>query len=338
MSNNHFIMTSRIIHSNLRKCLGEPNQRLLFFIKVSKQLNLEKLDDWYDVKIGDLNRILGGCFPLFRTRAQLGKVLQSTFTEHHWKLWKFGKVPRGYWLDINHVRLYLEWLAEEFNVVQNSDWRNICVRQIEMLQSGTLAHIRGLFPLLSLVYPGSHWKMDTSTSVSKAQLRVFSIVQQLFPFDEVLLNFRCVNCLHSSHSFSLRTALQRKEFDVFVPWLSLALEYHGQQHFHWGFDCGSPEIRLRQDEHKRKLCHMLGITLIEVPYWWDFSKNSLAASVQSLRPDLLLNMNLLEPPIDLQCPFGARFKPSVSVKCPDFAEIALMNADLFSAIENISRH
>ena len=30
-----------------------------------------------------------------------------------------------------------------------------------------------------------------------------------------------------------------------------------------------------------------GITLVEVPYWWDFNVESLAATINKLRPELV---------------------------------------------------
>ena len=44
-----------------------------------------------------------------------------------------------------------------------------------------------------------------------------------------------------------------------------------------------------------------GITLIEVPYWWDFSKERLTASIKQVRPDLIPNM-VNEAPIPTEMP------------------------------------
>ncbi len=39
---------------------------------------------------------------------------------------------------------------------------------------------------------------------------------------------------------------------------------------------------------KRMACAELGLTLITVPYWWDRQLSSLAASIQSKRPDVFI--------------------------------------------------
>lgn len=43
--------------------------------------------------------------------------------------------------------------------------------------------------------------------------------------------------------------------------------------------------------YKLKQCKRHGITLIEVPYWWDCSKSSLMATIHQVRPDLVPSTN-----------------------------------------------
>ena len=88
------------------------------------------------------------------------------------------------------------------------------------------------------------------------------------------------------------------EFDVYLPELSLGLEYQGEQHFtpiHWIIDISA---QLQRDQEKQHACKQVkpsnlklnlkaGITLVEVPYWWNFSVESLATTIQITRPEII---------------------------------------------------
>ncbi len=75
-------------------------------------------------------------------------------------------------------------------------------------------------------------------------------------------------------------------FDVLIPSLHLAFEYQGRQHYEFTFH-GTPEAQQLRDQAKRAACVMAGITLIEIPYWWDNKKDSLMASIHAARPDVI---------------------------------------------------
>ena len=46
------------------------------------------------------------------------------------------------------------------------------------------------------------------------------------------------------------------------------------------------QIRKERDKVKQELCKKAGITLVQVPYWWDAQRDSLEATIYSYRPDL----------------------------------------------------
>lgn len=61
---------------------------------------------------------------------------------------------------------------------------------------------------------------------------------------------------------------------------------------------------MKRDKEKRKICEKEGITLIEIPYWWDKKIPSLATTIQQQRPDLIQNQKEEGEVIPLQPPGG----------------------------------
>jgi hypothetical protein len=78
------------------------------------------------------------------------------------------------------------------------------------------------------------------------------------------------------------------ELDIYIPSYQLALEYQGEQHYHSDTKYGLREQYEATDKLKEEVCARAGITLLIVPYFWDSSATSLAAMIQSLRPDISL--------------------------------------------------
>jgi hypothetical protein len=59
------------------------------------------------------------------------------------------------------------------------------------------------------------------------------------------------------------------------------------------------EERRQHDLAKAQICKENGISLIEVPFWWDRRQESLAATIHSQRPDLFPNDFPVGKPIPL---------------------------------------
>ena len=81
--------------------------------------------------------------------------------------------------------------------------------------------------------------------------------------------------LHSleSNLISLRQIFNgtqgQMQLDIFIPKLKLAFEYHGEQHYLFHYLYGDPAKQQARDAEKKEKCLQAGITVIEVPYWWD---------------------------------------------------------------------
>ncbi len=86
---------------------------------------------------------------------------------------------------------------------------------------------------------------------------------------------------------------------IFVPDLSLAVEYNGSYHYiNRPFLFADLQTVQKRDLRKQTICKANGITLLIVPYWWDNTIQSVAQSLHLARPDIPVNSSLLVgPPI-----------------------------------------
>jgi len=78
-------------------------------------------------------------------------------------------------------------------------------------------------------------------------------------------------------------------FDIAIPSLRLIIEYHGGHHYHDTFIFGELKFQEARDSMKRTLCQLNNWTLLEIPYWWDFSFDQLANALHHLNPELVPN-------------------------------------------------
>src|SRR5690348_14990287 len=92
-------------------------------------------------------------------------------------------------------------------------------------------------------------------------------------------NYIC-NTLKSDHT------VKAIELDIYLQSKQLAFEYQGEQHYFDVYALGSKWYQTQRDQEKKTMCNENGITLIEVPYWWDFDKLSLISTIHDHRPDL----------------------------------------------------
>jgi len=79
---------------------------------------------------------------------------------------------------------------------------------------------------------------------------------------------------------------RQMQLDVFIPDNNLAFEYQGEHHYGDTFRMRSQFYYAARDQEKKNMCMKNGITLIEIPFWWDYKKDSLIKLIFQTRPDL----------------------------------------------------
>jgi len=77
---------------------------------------------------------------------------------------------------------------------------------------------------------------------------------------------------------------------IFLPDYGIAFEYQGELHFHevpiYSNRAGLKR-KIFNDNRKQCISKELGIDLICIPYWWNGSIESIAATVNTVRKDFI---------------------------------------------------
>lgn len=260
----------------------EPKTHKQYFEWLGDELGLKSTDDWYKVKVSDVRTRGGRVMLNTHYDGSLSKALQAVFAEQNWQPWKFDRVPKGLWDNTNTVHTYFEWLCERLSINNPSDWSRVTVGHMKMNKGMMLiTRAGGLQKMLAKYLPHHHHHQmkDEMSWTLKAQRSLFSIFQGLFPDKDILLNYQ-----HPTLSF---TSSKPVELDIFIPELSIAIEYQGPQHYTTLPKCfGSHSALLERDNDKRMVCASSGITLIEVPYTWDLTRDSVLKLVRHHRPEV----------------------------------------------------
>eukprot|EP01114_Cavostelium_apophysatum_P024809 TRINITY_DN9863_c0_g1_i2.p1 TRINITY_DN9863_c0_g1~~TRINITY_DN9863_c0_g1_i2.p1 ORF type:complete len:208 (-),score=38.57 TRINITY_DN9863_c0_g1_i2:86-658(-) len=174
------------------------------------------------------------------------KAVVSLYPEHPWRPWKFERCPRNFFDDLDNVRMVITCLSEDLGIKTLDDWHEITVHRLSSIGVQTMLDKHGgLMALLAKIYPDHDFNTTNKRQYvgSKTQQQLFKIVQDFFP---------STSDIHINYFSDLRFADSKKsiQFDVFVPSLSLAIEYQGKQHFHSEYHLSEKEqseLRARRD-------------------------------------------------------------------------------------------
>lgn len=187
----------------------------------------------------------------------------------------------------------MSWLEQQLNIVNPQNWFKVSHEHLSKLGAASLLlKYGGMRNVLQLIYPKQNWDfLDGNRSTwLKSQNFLSDMVADILKLNSSDIKF---NYKHPTLQFSQST--RTIELDIYIPSLSLAFEYQGEHHYHFHYLYGDPQVHQRRDQEKKRLCQSVGITLIEIPYWWNKEKQSLMATIQKFKPDLIKQSVTQEP-------------------------------------------
>jgi len=140
----------------------------------------------------------------------------------------------------------------------------------------------GLIKVLSCAYPTHQWCKAKFSSRQKksSQWYLYKVVQQVLPSQVDLIE-------EFVHPLMIRKSGIAMTFDIYVPTYSLVFEYNGVHHYANHYIFGDSTEYKERDDEKLFQCQSLGLTLVQVPYWWRRDTESIIALIYNNRPDII---------------------------------------------------
>ncbi len=180
---------------------------------------------------------------------------------------------------MSDIKRFLEDLHHE--LASTSTWHTVVTRRLISAYGGghLLNKYHGCHHLLRHFVEEYHGSvLRRGSHQYKSETQVLLMLVSSLPGVSILRHYLYRDC-GKSHSM---------EFDIFMPQVAVAVEYQGEQHYHPVPLLGNiTAAQAINDQNKRAACEEHGITLIEIPYWWDRRRESLLATVYQHRPDLI---------------------------------------------------
>eukprot|EP00026_Physarum_polycephalum_P003700 Phypoly_transcript_03714.p1 GENE.Phypoly_transcript_03714~~Phypoly_transcript_03714.p1 ORF type:complete len:765 (+),score=114.78 Phypoly_transcript_03714:31-2325(+) len=191
--------------------------------------------------------------------------------------------------------------GKDLHIHQMEDWYYVSAPHLKILPGGaSLIRKYGTVEhLLKEAYPAHPWEhVKFANTRLSPQKYLFRIIQTIFGQYGVKIDMN----VRSGHGMKANSGLPL-EIDIYLPALKLGFEYQDAYHFfHSSYGATTLEAYQARDKLKAQLASERGITLIYVPFWWDWNVQSLIATIKSKRSDLLPQVVPESDPISQEPP------------------------------------
>lgn len=200
--------------------------------------------------------------------------LKENYPEEDWSNFISKKYSKDYWSDSNNIIQFRDRLCKHFAINDVNDWYRLSQEQIVSQGGRHLLTKYGFIGMLKTFYPGFDWDIKLLKNAKKksTQRLLFTQVKKLFANYEIIEEFK--------HDLLTRVSGFTIEFDIYLPDIPIAFEYHGEHHYFDVAQFGPIEMYQTRDREKKKLSTEFNIPLIIVPYWWD-------GSIELLRKEII---------------------------------------------------
>eukprot|EP01114_Cavostelium_apophysatum_P022496 TRINITY_DN815_c0_g2_i1.p1 TRINITY_DN815_c0_g2~~TRINITY_DN815_c0_g2_i1.p1 ORF type:complete len:558 (+),score=47.03 TRINITY_DN815_c0_g2_i1:36-1709(+) len=247
-----------------------------FLDKLAQKLNINHWEDWYSIQQHHFFEN-GGTTLLKKYGGSPFSLVSSVYPDFPWKRFRFGRVRGSYWTSELNVREFFDYVAAAQHICAPSEWKKIAAQLIKKLGgSGLFKHYGKLHNALRVAYPFAK-SSAYQTKISRPQQQLLSILQTSFggPFQ---VNYKHPELVHKQGNTKM-------EFDIWIEEFKMGIEYQGEHHYYQLWErCQDSSIRMFRDEEKIQACSEMGITLVQIPFWWDGSQKQLLSTIGAACP------------------------------------------------------
>ena len=123
-----------------------------------KKEGYNTMEDLYKINIKVIQKN-GSVTLLLYYNSSISTLITSIYPNYNWLIWKFQRVPIGYWEDIKHQKEYMEWLKLELGYTTPEDWYKISKKVLQNnYGGGILKHYNNSpIKLITSIYPNYNW-------------------------------------------------------------------------------------------------------------------------------------------------------------------------------------
>ncbi len=245
--------------------------REMMLSSIEEELNISSVDEWYLHSTLTVRSTRQGS----RLLKYYGGSMISMLDELRpaaWQPWRFGRVSREYWSQMESRRTALDWLLAEKLKIHSCDGHKVTHQDLEASGLISLLNYHGgsLLKAFTDLYPENSYDPGLFAKTGKNEVRLYESLKRLLPSMDMRWG-------HFYEELRFSGTNRPMQLDIFFPDLKFAIEYQGEQHYRpaWG---GYEELVniQRRDQEKRDACAMAGIELLEIrDLLWDGSDELL---------------------------------------------------------------
>jgi hypothetical protein len=254
------------------------NQRAVLE-SVGAQIGVKKgdLSSWYKVNSKTLWKFgLSRLLSLYSN--SISTMLKKVYPEYDWIPWKFKNRRATSHRDPEMVEQALKYIESECGIIKPEQWYSISEFRLKRLGVKSLmSHFGGLIHVLKQYRPAFSWDEAKFVGIQSVGLKTLGFaLWKIWPNLEILERYGL------SDSMTV---------NFFIPTLTLAFDYQGVSEFVEKWTDEEQLMTVIENKEKLDLAKSQNISLVSVPFWWDRSAVSLAATVIEIDINLKSSMN-----------------------------------------------